>query len=67
LSTQCGILNISNLYRPPRLVKGIALLYYSFPNFPTSLKELPDIVIACNTGCELQSAINRHADTQEVR
>jgi hypothetical protein len=28
LSKQCGIFNISQDYRPPRLVTGIALLYY---------------------------------------
>jgi hypothetical protein len=27
LSRQCGILNISQAYRPPRSVTGIALLY----------------------------------------
>jgi hypothetical protein len=28
LSGHCGILNISQPYRPPRPVKGIALLFY---------------------------------------
>jgi hypothetical protein len=28
LSRQCGILNISQTYRPPRSVTGIALLYF---------------------------------------
>jgi hypothetical protein len=32
LSGQCGILNISQLYRPPRPVTGIALLYWSSVN-----------------------------------
>jgi hypothetical protein len=30
LSRQCGILNISQLYRPARPVTGIALLFYIF-------------------------------------
>jgi hypothetical protein len=30
LSRQCGILNISQPYRPPRPVVGIALLYFTF-------------------------------------
>jgi hypothetical protein len=29
MSRQCGILNILQPYRPPRLVMGIALLFYS--------------------------------------
>jgi hypothetical protein len=29
LSRQCGILNISQPYRPPRLAEGIALLYFT--------------------------------------
>jgi hypothetical protein len=28
LSRQCGIPNVSQLYRPPRLVTGVALLYF---------------------------------------
>jgi hypothetical protein len=30
LSRQCGILNISQPYRPPRPVKGIALLTFTY-------------------------------------
>jgi hypothetical protein len=30
LSRQCGVLNISQPYRPPRPAKGIALLFYFF-------------------------------------
>jgi hypothetical protein len=29
LSSQCGILNISQFYRPPRPVTGIALLFFT--------------------------------------
>jgi hypothetical protein len=30
LSRQCELLNISQPYRPPRIVIGIALLYFTF-------------------------------------
>jgi hypothetical protein len=30
LSRQCGILNISQAYRPPRLVTGISLLFFFY-------------------------------------
>jgi hypothetical protein len=35
LSRQCGILNISQPYRPPLLILGIALLYFYFTNHST--------------------------------
>jgi hypothetical protein len=31
LSRQCGILNISQPYRPPQPVTGIVLLYFTYP------------------------------------
>jgi hypothetical protein len=30
IAYQCGILNISEPYRPPRYVTGIALLYFTY-------------------------------------
>jgi hypothetical protein len=40
LSRQCGILNISQPYRPPRLVMGIVLLYLPFDLIITIQKKI---------------------------
>jgi hypothetical protein len=37
ISRQCGILNISQPYRPPRPLMGIALLYFTTPCRTTAM------------------------------
>jgi hypothetical protein len=46
LSRQCGILDISQAYRPPRRVKGIALLFYFYGNSFTFLLLLLYLFVA---------------------
>jgi hypothetical protein len=51
LSRQFGILNISQPYRPPQLVTGIALLLLSL-HFPTSLQVFTIFSCEfCSTAC----------------
>jgi hypothetical protein len=48
LSRQCGIINISQPYRPPRAVTGIALLFFYFKyndtSYPKQLRNFKDIL-----------------------
>jgi hypothetical protein len=39
LSRQCGILNISQPYRPPRPAKGMAVFFYFYNNNNKNNKE----------------------------
>jgi hypothetical protein len=45
MSRQCGILNISQPYRPPRPVTGIALLYFTYLQYEGSSFFLQDNLI----------------------
>jgi hypothetical protein len=63
LSRQCGILNIPQSYRPPRPVKGIALLFLYWPSNYRSR----DIVVGKATGYELDDRGGRSSSSGGVK
>jgi hypothetical protein len=74
LSGQCGILNISQPYRPPRSVTGIALLFFFFTFFKHFgfrwLKEWKGLQEKCdctngllNVICFVMMNVNSFAET----